>query len=101
MGGTLVLPMNSVAEILDDVVGQQLAAHLLDPLARGLLGVGPEPHLQVLADADVLHLVEAKRSQRLLDGEALGVVDDRLRRHDDSCDQASALTISGSPTSRS
>src|SRR5712692_9953521 len=69
-------------EILDHVIGEQLAAHRLYPRPRLLDAGGVEQHLDVLPDADVGDLTEAERAQALLDGDALRVVDDRLGRHD-------------------
>src|SRR5947207_5723409 len=44
--------------VLDDVVGQQLPAHRVHPVARLALAAGLQPHLDVLAHAHVRHLAE-------------------------------------------
>src|SRR5712692_2528224 len=77
------LALDLEAKVLDDMVGQQLPAHRLHSLPRLVLVVYIEAHLDVLADADVGDLPEAKRRQSLLDRDSLRVVDDRLGGHYD------------------
>src|SRR5437667_12221411 len=92
----LVLRLDVESEVFDHVVGQQLAAHRLDPLARLVLARPLEAHLDVLADSHVDDLPKTERCKSLLDGDALGAVDDRLRRQYPAAVQVSSLGLAGS-----
>src|SRR5690348_16538280 len=71
----LAVPNKLEAEVLDDVVREQLPAHLLDALPGLVLARSVEANLDVLADPNVGDLAKAKRREPLLDGEPLWVVD--------------------------
>jgi len=60
------------ADVLDDVVGEQPAAHLGDPDAGRLLIVRLELQLDVLANPDVGDLGEPEPVQAAPDGDPLG-----------------------------
>src|SRR5262249_50861700 len=70
--------------VLDHGVGQELAAHLVEPLpgARGV-GLG-KLELDVLALADVAHLGKAQAIEGVSDGLALGVEHPVLEGYVDS-----------------
>src|SRR5579859_1112172 len=89
--------------VLDYVVREQPAAHRIDAFARLALGGRVQRHLDVLADADVGDLTEAKRCEPLPDRDPLRVVDHRLRHDNYSRDHFSFLGFfgkSGLPTRR-
>src|SRR5262249_47877198 len=65
-------------EVLDDRVGEELPAHVLDALARRALA---DLDLDVFADADALDLVEAEAAERLGHRLPLRVEDAFLQRH--------------------
>src|SRR4051794_21726453 len=58
------------AEILDDRVGEKLAAHLLD---RGVLGAVGEVEFDQLPRADIVDAGKTEALERVVDGLALGV----------------------------
>jgi imidazoleglycerol-phosphate dehydratase len=62
------------AVVLDDGVGQQLAAHLRELLLCLLAVLGGDAHLQVLAGPHRLHVGEAEGVEGAADGQPLGVV---------------------------
>src|SRR5882672_9119567 len=90
---TLVLRLDVESEVFDHVVGQQLAAHRLDALARLMLARPLEAHPDVLPDPHVEHLAKAKRREALLDRGALRVVDHRLGRDYHPRDHVSFLGL--------
>src|ERR1700756_5560146 len=72
------------------MVGEQLAAHLLDSSARLVLARAVQLHLDVLADPNVGYLAEAKRGQALPHRDALGIVDHRLWSDDEDRDHVAS-----------
>src|ERR1700674_690670 len=100
---TMTVPDDVEVEVLDHVVRQELAAHLLDAGPRLVLARNVEGDLDVLADADVGDLSKAKRREPLLDGDALRIVDHRFWCDDDSGNHHSFRGLggnSGLPTRR-
>src|SRR6266545_2103248 len=75
---TPALRFDVEAEVLDHMVGEQLAAHGLHALASLVLARGLEVDLDVLADPHVRDLAKAERREALLHRQALRVVDHRL-----------------------
>src|SRR5579859_2070211 len=98
----LTVAFDVEAVVLDHVIGEQLAAHRVDALARLALAARFQPHFDVLAHAHVGHLAEAERRQALAHGDALRVVDDGLWGDDDFRDHLSLRAFCGNrglPTS--
>src|SRR4026208_1686583 len=62
-------------EVLDDRVAEQARAHLVHAAVRLLGTEAVQLHVHDLADAHVLHLVEAQTGERPLHGGALRVQD--------------------------
>ncbi len=69
------------AEILDDRVGEQLAAHRLDVRIGRAVG---ELELDQLAGPDVLNARKAEPFERMMDGLALRVEDAGLQSDEDA-----------------
>src|SRR5438132_316784 len=82
----LALRLEVESEVLDHMVREELAAHLLDTPARLVLARPLEVDLDVLADPNIDHLAKAKRGEPLLHRDPLWVVDDWLWGDDDSSD---------------
>src|SRR5665647_1749007 len=63
--------------VLDDRVGEELAAHVVDLGAGGLCGEARavDGEIDDLADADAAHTLEAEVGERPFDGCSLGVED--------------------------
>jgi hypothetical protein len=76
-------------EILDDRIGKQLAAHVLDV---GFLGSIGEVELDQFAGADVVHARKAETLERVVDRLALGVEDSGLESDENARFHGPALS---------
>src|SRR5260370_16799911 len=72
--------------VLDDVIGKELFAPRLDTLPRFVLAARLQADLDVFADSHVRDFAETEGREALLDGDALRIVDDRLRCNDYASD---------------
>src|SRR4029077_12216666 len=86
--------------VLDDRVGEELPAHLLDPRSGGRrIGVG-KVELDQFALADLADIGEAEPFQRIADRLALRVEDPRLQADMDACLHAASPGLPPTPPPR-